>query len=71
MSGLSFAFASPAILGALILLPAIWWLLRLTPPHPKAEVFPPLRILAKILKREETPARSPWWLTLLRMALAT
>lgn len=71
MSGLSFAFASPAILGALILLPAIWWLLRLTPPQPKAEVFPPLRVLAKILKREETPARSPWWLTLLRMALAT
>ncbi|HEY0125130.1 MAG TPA: DUF4159 domain-containing protein [Rhizobium sp.] len=70
MSGLSFAFASPAILGALILLPAIWWLLRLTPPHPRAEVFPPLRILATILKREETPARSPWWLTLLRMLLA-
>ncbi|HEX8046952.1 DUF4159 domain-containing protein [Rhizobium sp.] len=70
MSGLSFAFASPAILGALILLPVIWWLLRLTPPHPRAEVFPPLRILATILKREETPARSPWWLTLLRMALA-
>ncbi|MDE1991641.1 MAG: BatA domain-containing protein, partial [Rhizobiaceae bacterium] len=70
MSGLSFAFASPAILGALVLLPVIWWLLRLTPPHPKAEVFPPLRILASILKREETPARSPWWLTLLRMLLA-
>lgn len=70
MSGLSFAFASPAILAALILLPAIWWLLRLTPPQPRAEVFPPLRILATILKREETPARSPWWLTLLRMLLA-
>ena len=70
MSGLSFAFASPAILAALILLPAIWWLLRLTPPQPRTEVFPPLRILASILKREETPARSPWWLTLLRMLLA-
>ncbi|MBB3287705.1 MULTISPECIES: DUF4159 domain-containing protein [unclassified Rhizobium] len=70
MSGLSFAFASPAILAALILLPAIWWLLRLTPPQPRTEVFPPLRILAAILKREETPARSPWWLTLLRMLLA-
>jgi len=70
MSGLSFAFASPAILAALILLPAIWWLLRLTPPQPRTEVFPPLRILASILKREETPARSPWWLTALRMLLA-
>ncbi len=66
----AFAFAYPAILGALIILPAIWWLLRLTPPLPKAEVFPPLKILASVLKREETPSKSPWWLTLLRMLLA-
>jgi hypothetical protein len=63
-------FANPAILFGLIALPVIWWLLRLTPPRPKAEVFPPLRILATVLKREETPSKSPWWLTLLRMALA-
>ncbi|TWD54352.1 putative membrane protein (TIGR02226 family) [Agrobacterium vitis] len=67
----SFAFASPALLGALVVLPAIWWLLKLTPPRPQAEVFPPLKILATVLKREETPARSPWWLTLLRMLMAT
>ncbi|MCF6367420.1 DUF4159 domain-containing protein [Rhizobium halophilum] len=66
----AFAFASPAILLGLLALPVIWWLLRLTPPRPKTEVFPPLRILATVLKREETPAQSPWWLTLLRMALA-
>ncbi|EPE97911.1 DUF4159 domain-containing protein [Rhizobium grahamii] len=71
MSALPFAFAYPAILGALLALPIIWWLLRLTPPRPKTEVFPPLRILATVLKREETPAQSPWWLTLLRMLLAT
>ena len=68
MSGL--AFASPAVLAALVLLPAIWWLLRLTPPRPVVEAFPPFRILASIMKREETPARSPWWLTLLRMLMA-
>lgn len=66
----AFAFASPAILFGLLALPAIWWLLRLTPPRPQSEVFPPLRILATVLKREETPAQSPWWLTALRMALA-
>ena len=66
----AFAFANPAILIGLLALPVIWWLLRLTPPRPKSEVFPPLRILASVLKREETPANSPWWLTLLRMALA-
>lgn len=70
MSALPFAFAYPAILGALVALPVIWWLLRLTPPRPKTEVFPPLKILALVLKREETPAQSPWWLTLLRMLLA-
>lgn len=66
----AFAFANPAILAGLLALPLIWWLLRLTPPRPRSEVFPPLRILAGVLKREETPAKSPWWLTLLRMMLA-
>ncbi len=51
------AFASPFILIALVVLPAIWWLLRLTPPKPRSEIFPPLAILAKVLKREETPPR--------------
>ena len=66
----AFAFVFPAALTALVLLPVIWWLLRLTPPKPIAEVFPPFAILASILKREETPAQSPWWLTLLRMLMA-
>lgn len=70
MSALPFIFTSPYILFGLLALPAIWWLLRLTPPRPKAEVFPPLKILATVLKHEETPSKSPWWLTLLRMALA-
>lgn len=70
MMGLPFAFTFPLALGALIALPLIWWLLRLTPPSPRTEVFPPLRILAGVLKREETPAKSPWWLTLLRMIMA-
>ncbi|MCR6724312.1 DUF4159 domain-containing protein [Agrobacterium fabrum] len=70
MSALPFIFTSPYILFGLLALPAIWWLLRLTPPRPKAEVFPPLKILATVLKREETPSKSPWWLTLLRIALA-
>ncbi|MEI2300205.1 DUF4159 domain-containing protein [Ensifer sp. MJa1] len=70
MSGLPFLFTNPAILAALVALPVIWWLLRMTPPRPAAEVFPPLRILASVMKREETPAQSPWWLTLLRMLMA-
>jgi len=53
MTGLPFLFANPAMLAALIALPVIWWLLRMTPPKPAAEVFPPLRILASVLKREK------------------
>ncbi|CAH0341456.1 DUF4159 domain-containing protein [Rhizobium sp. CECT 9324] len=70
MNALPLAFGAPAILMALAALPLIWWLLKLTPPRPKAEVFPPLKILAGVLKREETPSKSPWWLTLLRMMIA-
>ena len=64
------AFASPLVLFGLLALPLIWWLLRLTPPKPKEEVFPPTKILAEIAKNEETPANSPWWLTLLRLLMA-
>lgn len=64
------AFGFPAILWGLLALPVIWWLLRLTPPKPQTEVFPPWKILARVLKREETPNKSPWWLTLLRLAMA-
>ena len=64
-------FASPLVLWAILLLPVIWWLLRLTPPRPDKIVFPPIRLLLGLRTRENTPAHSPWWLTLLRMALAT
>lgn len=70
MMGLPLAFASPMILGALVLLPAIWWLLRLTPPRPQSELFPPLALLMRLARKQETPANSPWWLTALRLAMA-
>src|SRR5690606_12674889 len=70
MGFLPFSFGAPAILLGLLTLPAIWWLLRLTPPRPQEEIFPPLRILARVLRSEETPHQSPWWLTMLRLLLA-
>jgi len=63
-------FLQPWVLAALVALPAIWWLLRLTPPTPQLVVFPPTRLLKDLKTTEETPAHSPWWLTLLRMLLA-
>jgi hypothetical protein len=66
----SIGFLQPWILVALAALPAIWWLLRFTPPSPQLVVFPPTRLLKDLKSTEETPAHSPWWLTLLRMLLA-
>lgn len=63
-------FGAPLVLIGLAALPVIWWLLRLTPPRPVREIFPPLKILARVLKTEETPHKSPWWLTALRLMLA-
>src|SRR5437667_3805326 len=66
----SFAFASPWLLAALAALPVIWWLLRVTPPAPRRIAFPAIRLLLGLVPREETPARTPLWLILLRMMLA-
>ncbi|HET7715099.1 MAG TPA: DUF4159 domain-containing protein [Bauldia sp.] len=70
MSALPFAFAYPPILLALLALPLIWLLLRVTPPKPRTESFPPTRLLLEIAPKEETPARTPWWLILLRCLIA-
>src|SRR5262245_1657865 len=68
LTGLS--FGAPYLLYALIGLPIIYWLLRVTPPAPKRIVFPPLRLLFGLKSPEETPARTPWWLLLLRLIAA-
>src|SRR5215211_7343660 len=70
MFGLPITFAAPLVLTALAALPAIWLLLRITPPQPKRVDFPPLKILADLRPERETPARTPWWLLILRLALA-
>ncbi|TBW37425.1 DUF4159 domain-containing protein [Siculibacillus lacustris] len=66
----SLIFGSPLALAALLALPAIWWLLRLTPPRPRRVVFPPTALLADLDPADRTPAHTPWWLTLLRLTLA-
>jgi hypothetical protein len=65
------AFASPWLLAGLATLPVLWWLLRVLPPAPRRLDFPAIRLLLMLRRREETPAHTPLWLILLRMALAT
>ncbi|HSZ73623.1 MAG TPA: DUF4159 domain-containing protein [Rhizomicrobium sp.] len=64
------SFGAPWILLGLIALPAIWFLLRVTPPSPRTVMFPPLRLLLGLSNEEETPAHMPLWLLILRIATA-
>jgi hypothetical protein len=70
IAGIPLAFAEPLVLLGLLSLPILWWLLRLVPPRPRRIDFPPTRMLFDIVPKEDTPARTPWWLTLLRLVLA-
>jgi hypothetical protein len=70
IGSLPLGFAQPLVLLGLLSLPVLWWLLRLVPPRPRRIDFPPTRLLFEIAPKEETPARTPWWLTLLRLTLA-
>ena len=64
------AFLNPWLLAALAALPLIYWLLRTVPPRPKQVEFPATRILVGIENQEKTPAKTPWWLLLIRLLAA-
>jgi hypothetical protein len=70
IAGLPLSFAEPALLLGLLSLPVLWWLLRVMPPRPRRIEFPPTRLLFDIAPKEETPSRTPWWLTALRLMAA-
>src|SRR3982074_313285 len=70
MPWLPLGFAQPLGLLGLLSLPVLCGLLRLIPPQPRRVAFPPTRLLFDITPKEETPQRTPWWLTLLRLTLA-
>ena len=70
MFGLPLAFAAPAALAALALLAALYLFLKVTPPRPREVVFPPLRLLIGLDRKDATPAKTPWPLLLLRIVVA-
>ncbi|MBS0517542.1 MAG: DUF4159 domain-containing protein [Proteobacteria bacterium] len=67
----AFAFAAPGMLALLLVLPVIYWLLRMIPPLPRIVQFPAIRLLMGLEPTEQTPMKMPWWLLLLRLLLAT
>ena len=60
-------FLAPLVLLGLLTLPIVWWILRISPPTPRDQIFPPLRILEGVRSEEETPAGTPLWLLLFRL----
>src|ERR1700744_1928738 len=64
------SFGAPLVAAGLLVLPVLWWLLKVTPPQPRRIVFPPLRLLLGLRNEEQTPAHTPWWLLLLRLVAA-
>ena len=71
MLGLPIAFTIPFALLALAGLPLLYYLLRVTPPRPQRVPFPPLKLILDLKPRDETPAKTPWWLLALRLVLAS
>ncbi|HRP12188.1 MAG TPA: BatA domain-containing protein, partial [Terricaulis sp.] len=65
-----FVFAAPWALAALIALPALFWILRATPPAPTRTMFPPVRLLLGLKTEEQSRERAPLWLVLLRALAA-
>ncbi|MBV1838368.1 DUF4159 domain-containing protein [Acetobacter estunensis] len=61
-------FQFPALLGALLVLPGVWWLLRTRPPAPRTQVFPPIALLTRLKPARDDAATPPLWLLLLRLA---
>ncbi|GGF07655.1 double-region [Aliidongia dinghuensis] len=49
----------------------LWWLIRVTPPAPTIVRFPAIRLLMGLNPADETPAKTPWWLILLRLVIAS
>ena len=64
------SLTSPAILIALLTLPAIWLLLRASPPPPQRKPFPAFDILRRLQDTAQQADNTPWYLLLLRLMIA-
>lgn len=61
----------PLALLGLLVLPALWWILRALPAPFKRQILPSTALLENIQSTEETPDRTPWWIILFRALIVT
>jgi hypothetical protein len=65
-----FLFGAPGALLALLALPALFFLMRASPPPPQRAPFPPARLLEGLRTEDQSRERAPLWLVLFRMLAA-
>ncbi len=56
MFGIPLAFTAPLALAALVGLPLLYYLLRVTPPRPRQVPFPPLRLFLDLIPVSQNSA---------------
>ena len=63
-------FLAPWALSALLILPLLWHLLKVTPPKPTIIRFPAVRLLQELTTDQVLATRTPWWVLILRSLIA-
>ena len=63
------SFINPWALAGLAVLPALWFLLRVTPPAPQHVILPSARFLLGLSPERIESAKTPWWILLLRLLI--
>jgi len=62
-------FLAPLTLLGLLSLPAVWWLIRSTPPSPRTQSFPPIAWIAALRPKRRDAVKAPIWLLILRLLI--
>jgi hypothetical protein len=63
-------FGAPWVLLGFMSFPLLWILMRSTPPSPRREEFPAIRLLFNLQAQDQEPSKMPLWQRLLRLAMA-
>lgn len=57
------------IIEGLIKMKVIWWIMRMKKKRKKEEKFKKLRIMEKVLRREEVKQKRKWWMKIMSMII--
>lgn len=57
------------IIEGLIEMKVIWWIMRMKKKRKKEEKFKKLRIMEKVLRREEVKQKRKWWMKIMSMII--